>query len=118
MSGVKRSGVLFLKDMLESIGRIEEYTSGLTLEGFLVDRRTQDAVLRNLEILGEAARNLPLAIRERYQDIPWAQIMSLRNRLIHGYFIVDYEIVWDIIKNDLPVLRERLKEILREVSDE
>jgi uncharacterized protein with HEPN domain len=84
MSGVKRSGVLFLKDMLESIERIEEYTRGLTLEGFLIDRRTQDAVLRNLEILGEAARKLPSAIRERYRDTPWAQIISLRNRLIHG----------------------------------
>jgi Uncharacterized conserved protein len=118
MSGVKRSGVLFLNDMLESIERIKEYTSGLTLEGFLIDRRTQDAVLRNLEILGEAARKLPSAIRERYRDIPWAQIISLRNRLIHGYFVVDYSIVWDIIKNDLPILQERLKEILQEVSDE
>jgi uncharacterized protein with HEPN domain len=118
MSGVKRSGVLFLNDMLESIERIKEYTSGLTLEGFLIDRRTQDAVLRNLEILGEAARKLASAIRERYRDIPWAQIISLRNRLIHGYFVVDYGVVWDIIKNDLPILQERLKEILQEVSDE
>ncbi len=112
----KRNWTLFLQDMLESIGNIAQYTRGMSFQDFLQDPRTRDAVVRNLEVLGEAARRIPPNIRERYADIPWAQIVGLRNRLIHGYFLVDYGIVWEIIQNELPPLHQRLEGIAREVS--
>jgi uncharacterized protein with HEPN domain len=112
----KRDWALFLQDMLESIGNIAQYTRGMSFQDFLKDSRTRDAVVRNLEILGEAARRIPPDIQERYAEIPWAQIVGLRNRLIHGYFLVDYGIVWEIVQNELPPLRRRLEQIAREVS--
>jgi uncharacterized protein with HEPN domain len=112
----KRDWTLFLQDMLDIIGKIGQYTSGVSFQDFLQDSRTQDAVVRNLEVLGEAARRIPPDIQERYPEIPWAQIVGLRNRLIHGYFLVDYGIVWEIVQNELSPLREKLEQIAREVS--
>jgi len=102
--------------MLESIGNIAQYTRGMSFQDFLKDPRTRDAVVRNLEVLGEAARRIPPDIQERYAEIPWAQIVGLRNRLIHGYFLLDYGIVWEIVQNEPPPLRQRLEQIAREVS--
>jgi uncharacterized protein with HEPN domain len=112
----KRDWTLFLQDMLDIIGKIGQYTSGMSFQEFLQDSRTQDAVVRNLEVLGEAARRIPPDIQERYPEIPWAQIVGLRNRLIHGYFLVDYGIVWEIVQSELSPLREKLEQIAREVS--
>jgi len=112
----KRNWTLFVQDMLESIDHIVQYTSGMSFQDFLQDHRTQDAVVRNLEVLGEAARRIPPAIQERYPEIQWAQIVSLRNRLIYGYFLVDYGIVWEIVQNELPPLRQRLEQIIQELS--
>jgi len=112
----KRDWTLFLQDMLDIIGKIGQYTSGMSFHDFLQDSRTQDAVVRNLEVLGEAARRIPPDIQERYPEIPWAQIVGMRNRLAHGYFLVDYGIVWEIVQNELSPLREKLEQIAREVS--
>ncbi len=112
----KRNWTLFLQDMLESMGNIAQYTSEMSFQDFVQDPRTRDAVVRNLEVLGEAARQIPSTIQERYSEIPWAQIVSLRNRLIHAYFLVDYGIVWEIVQNELPPLRQRLEQIIRELS--
>jgi uncharacterized protein with HEPN domain len=73
-------------------------------------------VVRNLEVMGEAAMMIPDDIRERYPEIPWAQIVGFRNRLIHGYFLVDYGIVWEIVQDELPQLRRELEQIMQEVS--
>jgi len=88
----------------------------MSFQDFLKDIRTRDAVVRNLEVLGEAAMRIPDDIRERYPEIPWAQIVGFRNRLIHGYFLVDYGIIWEIVQNELSPLRRRLEKIAREVS--
>ena len=89
---------------------------GQITQDFLKGIRTRDAVVRNLEVLGEAGMRIPDDIRERYPEIPWAQIVGLRNRLIHGYSLVDYGIVWEIVQNELSPLRRRLEKIAREVS--
>ena len=94
----KRNWRLFVNDILECIEKIEKYISNLSYDDFVKDNKTKDAVVRNLEIIGEAANQIPLNIRKRYKDIPWVQIIGLRHRLIHGYFVVDYDIVWNIIK--------------------
>lgn len=111
-----REGVLFLHDILESIEKIERYVQGLTYEQFVQDSKTLDAVLRNLEIIGEAARHVPAAIQAQYSEVRWGQIVALRNRLLHGYFAVDEGIVWDIVVNELPDLRLQIERIVREIE--
>ncbi|MFQ3634055.1 DUF86 domain-containing protein [Roseiflexus sp.] len=110
----KRNWQDFVQDMLESIQKVEDYSGHLTSEEFFVDGKTQDAVIRNLEIIGEAARRIPDEIQQRHADIPWTQVVGLRNRLVHGYFVVDLTIVWEICKHDLPRLRVRLEQLLQE----
>lgn len=104
--------------MIEAIGRIVEYTSGLTREGFLADRMRLDAVVRNLEIIGEAAQRLSEQMRKRTPDIEWRQIIGLRNRIVHEYFGVDTEIVWQIVSHDLPKLRLRLASVLADLPSD
>ncbi len=100
----KRDFKLFLSDILESIKRIEEYTSGLTFEDFENNTIVSDAVVRNLEIIGEAAKNIPSEIAQGY-PIPWKKIIGFRNIVIHAYFTVDLKNVWYIIKEQLPELK-------------
>jgi len=114
----KRNWRLFVNDILECIEKIEKYISNLSYDDFVKDNKTKDAVVRNLEIIGEAANQIPLNIRKRYKDIPWVQIIGLRHRLIHGYFVVDYDIVWNIIKKELPDLKTKIKEILKDLEEE
>jgi len=109
----KRKWKLFAMDMLEAIEKIEKYTAGISYNEFMKDAKTKDAVVRNLEIVGEAANRIPEEIKQRYEEIPWSQIVGMRHRLIHGYFVVDYDIVWNIIKNELSTLRDKLREILK-----
>jgi len=113
-----RDWKLFVIDMVESTVKIENYVQGLTHDAFLTDSKTQDAVVRNLEIIGEAARRIPEEIRRRHPEIPWNQIVGLRNRLAHGYFVIDMEVVWQIAANELPALRKGLEAILSEERDE
>jgi uncharacterized protein with HEPN domain len=98
--------------MMEAIGRIAQYTSGLTREGFLADRMRIDAVVRTLSIVGEAAQRMSEETRKRMPDIGWRQIIGLRNRIVHEYFGVDTAIVWEIIAHDLPSLGLRLTSVL------
>ena len=109
----KRNWRLFINDILECIERIEKYVSGLSYDDFIKDDKTKDAVVRNLEIIGEVANQIPVDIRKRYKDIPWAQIVGLRHRLIHGYFVIDYDIVWNIIDKEMPDLKIRMKKIFK-----
>jgi uncharacterized protein with HEPN domain len=103
----KRSPELFIQDMLEAIEKIERYTESVEdLNDFMEKDIVVDAVLRNLEIIGEAARNIPEEIREKYPEIPWNRVVGLRNVVIHGYFVVDLEIIWVIIREQLPDLKE------------
>jgi uncharacterized protein with HEPN domain len=95
---------LYLDDIREAIRAIREYTKGLTFESFSADRKTVDAVIRNLEIIGEAARNLPEEFKAISGDIEWRKIVGLRNLLIHEYFGVSKPVVWDIVQNKLDSL--------------
>ena len=108
----KRDWRLFVYDMLDSIRKIETYISGMAYEEFLEDEKTKDAVVRNLEVIGEAANKIPEEVKIKHQEIPWRQIIGLRNRLIHGYFVVDYRIVWDIATKELYRLKFQLKKLL------
>lgn len=113
----KRAMRLYLQDILTSIKAIEEYSQGLTFETFSQDRKTVDAAVRNLEIIGEAARNVPKELQEKHPDIPWGRMISMRNKVIHEYSGVDVEILWQTIQEDLPQLKEQMKG-LPELSEE
>jgi uncharacterized protein with HEPN domain len=102
---------LLLSDILESIDRIPQYIKGLTFDDFSNDHKTIDAVVRNFEIIGEAANRLPDKFREEHPQVPWHKIVGLRNRIIHDYFGIDLNIIWQIIHSDLPALRQTLSEM-------
>ncbi|MCK5914883.1 MAG: DUF86 domain-containing protein [Deltaproteobacteria bacterium] len=92
--------------------RISDYVEGIDYDSWLKDRKTIDAVVRNLEIIGEAATHVPDEVQEKFADIPWYQMKAMRNILIHEYFGVDNEVLWKIIRDDLPLLRIGLRKVL------
>jgi uncharacterized protein with HEPN domain len=113
----KRSLELLIEDVWESIEKIERYTEGMTRENFQNDEKTTDAVVRNLEIIGEAAGRLPKDFTDRHSEIEWVKIIGLRNRIVHEYFGVDLQIIWQILKKDLPAFENSLIHIRSELKE-
>jgi uncharacterized protein with HEPN domain len=109
-----RDSRVYLEDILGAIGKIKRYTEGLSKQAFAGDEKTLDAVVRNLEVIGEAVKRLPAELRAREPGIDWAKIGGLRDVLIHQYFGIDVDILWDIIKNKLPALEVSVSALLRE----
>lgn len=109
-----RDARLYLQDILDAVNNIKEYTVDMDFEAFKRDRKTQDAVARNLGVIGEAANRLPESIREKHRDIPWQEIKGMRNILAHEYFGVKLETIWETICSDLPKL---LSQIQKAFSD-
>ena len=103
-----------LEDILDSLERIQQYIQDINLQEFKSDQRTIDAVVRNLEVIGEAARYIPESIVEEYPDVPWKYMRDMRNVLIHEYFGIHTEIIWQTITHDLPLLKTQLKKIIRD----
>ncbi|MGC9060976.1 MAG: DUF86 domain-containing protein [Thermoplasmata archaeon] len=101
-----------MEDIIESIELIESYVENMDFGDFKKDRKTVDAVVRNFEIIGEAARNIPDNIKAKYTDIDWKGMIGLRNRIAHGYFGISITIIWEILKRELPPLKEKMKQIL------
>ena len=99
-----------IDDILEAIERIERYTADFDFAHWLNDEKTIDAVVRNLEIIGEAAAHVPDEVRKQYDDVPWDEMRGIRNILAHEYFAVDHEILWRTIKRDLGSLKTILQE--------
>ena len=104
---------LYLDDILEATKRIEKYTKDLTLEKLKKDNLTADGVVRNLEIIGEAVKNIPAAIKDDHPDIEWKKMAGLRDILAHEYFGIDLDILWDIVKNKLPDLKKKISRLLK-----
>jgi len=108
----KRGDTAFLLDIQEAIQRIGAYTAEIKYSEFLDDQKTQDAVIRNLEIIGEAAKNLSAHVRTAHPDIPWKEMGGVRDRLIHAYFGVNLDIVWQIVTAELPSMGVRIATII------
>jgi uncharacterized protein with HEPN domain len=103
---------VFLQHILESIQLVEEYVSGLSKDDFLDSPEKQDAVVRRIEIMGEAVKNLPEELRNRHPEVRWRAITGTRDRLIHQYFDVDLDLAWEIVLTDLPKLKLQVQGIL------
>lgn len=107
----------YIQDILDSIDEIYVFIGGMSREEFLNDSKTVKAVLRNLEIVGEAAKKTPPPLRDKYPDIPWKKMAGLRDKLIHEYFGVDLEIIWQLIKEELPGILHPVQEMLRDLNN-
>ncbi len=114
MSENERDYILFIEDVLESIRKIEKYTKDLKFKEFSQKEMTIDAVIRNFAIIWEAVGNIPLDVQEKYPDVEWKEAKGFRNILIHDYFGIDLEAVWDTINNDIPLLKEHIIKVLEQ----
>lgn len=108
----ERDHVLLLQNMLDAARKIRRYTGNMTFDDFLADEKTIDAVVRNFEIIGEAANRVDPDVKEQYPEIEWKRIRGFKNRIVHDYFGIDYEIVWSIIANDLDNLIHQLEDLM------
>lgn len=109
-----RDIVLYIEDIIESTENIFSYVKGLSFTEFERDQKTIDAVIRNFQIIGEAARKLPEELTNNYPDIQWRRIIAMRNLIIHQYFGVEMSVVWATIKDDLPLFQKQIKKLLDE----
>jgi uncharacterized protein with HEPN domain len=112
-----RDHKLFIKDILSAMESIEKFVKRMDFEGFVKDDKTTSAVIRKLEIIGEATKNLPDRLKERYEDIPWKRMAGMRDRLTHGYFGVDYDLVWEAIKIEIPKVKPKIEGMLDELEN-
>ncbi|OYT53958.1 MAG: hypothetical protein B6U72_04190 [Candidatus Altiarchaeales archaeon ex4484_2] len=107
----------YVEDILDSIDAIEEFVKGMIFEDFKKDKKTVFAVVRAIEIIGEAAKNIPKAVMEKHPQIPWKDMAGMRDKVIHEYFGVDKQVVWETVKHDIPDLKSLIKKILDELGD-
>lgn len=107
---------IYLQDILRSISRINKFITNVSFDDFEKDEKTIDAVVRNLEIIGEAVKNIPEEIRKEYKDIEWRKIAGLRDILIHHYFGINLPIIWDIVTQKIPPLEKQIQSIVKDLS--
>ena len=111
-----RSWKLRIEDILEAVERIERYTEGLRYDQWQTDQKTIDAVIRNIEVIGEAAKHVPPDVQKMFPEIPWGKMKGIRNILIHEYFGVDIEVLWKTAMEDLPGLKDLLMGMLDRIN--
>ena len=111
-SNETRDWNLYIRDMLEFGQAVLSYTEGMDRDEFVADRRTYDAVMRNIELIGESAARVPGHVRDSHPDIEWRSIIATRNRVAHGYLGIDDDVIWDIIQSDIPDMLRKLRHML------
>ena len=106
-----KDDLAYIEHILDCIRKIKEFTTGLSLKDFSINELVQDAVIRNIEIIGEASKKISSDTKQIYYEIPWKEIAGMRDKLIHDYLGVDVEVVWRTITEDIPTLEKQIKEI-------
>jgi uncharacterized protein with HEPN domain len=112
---MKRDAKLFIEDILESIKSIEEYSKGMNKEKLESSRLRQNAIIREIEIIGEAVKNIPDSIKSKHKEIEWRKISGMRDIIIHGYFRVDLNAIWNVVEKDLPILKKQIEKLKQEI---
>lgn len=113
---MKRNYKMFVRDIWDSINKVEQFVEGLSFEDFVNDDKTVSAVIRKLEIIGEATKNIPSSTKQKYPQLNWRGMAGMRDKLIHNYFGVDFEILWKVIKEDIPNIKPLVKQILDDLE--
>jgi uncharacterized protein with HEPN domain len=113
---MKRTVDIYVKDIIQNMVDAEEFIQGLSYETFISDKKTFNAVVRSIEVIGEATKSIPDSVRSRYPDIPWKEMAGMRDKLIHFYFGVDREAVWLTVKERIPAIRPIFELILRDLD--
>ena len=114
---MKRDYRLFIEDISECINKIEEFVGNMDFDEFFGDDKTRSAAVRKLEIIGEASKNIPKRIREKYKELPWNDMAKMRDKITHDYFGINYKIVWNVIKERLPEIKPVIHKILEELEE-
>lgn len=109
---MKKDHIIFIEHIMESIHHIEVFSKGLTKEKLIADELKQSAIMRKIEIIGEAVKNLPQNFTRSHPSIPWKDIVGMRDKIVHQYFDIDLDVVWQVIKVDLPDLKKKMQKIL------
>jgi uncharacterized protein with HEPN domain len=106
----------YLEDILEAVESIEEFIQGMTADEFISDKKTKYAVVRSLEVIGEASKNIPESVKVKFPDVPWKDMAGMRDKVIHYYFGIDYNVVWKTIKEDVPFIKPILRGMLNSID--
>jgi len=114
---MKRNVEIYIKDIIEYMERAENHIKNFQLDQFLKDDKTCDAVIRCIEVIGEAAKNIPEEIRISYPSISWRDLAGMRDKIIHSYFTVDFNTVWLVVKEDIPKLKPMVKKVLEKMEE-
>jgi uncharacterized protein with HEPN domain len=109
---MKKDSIVYLKHIMDAVRRIEKYLDDVTCEEFLENELVQAAVIREIEIVGEAAKRLPVDFRNKHPDMPWRKMAGMRDKLVHDYMGVDIDAVWDTVDRDIPQLKKKLSAII------
>ena len=114
---MKRDYLLFIEDIIDSIEKIEQFVGDMDFGEFLEDEKTSTAVIKKLEIIGEASKNIPENIRDTYNELPWSDMARMRDKTAHSYFGINYEIIWKVVKGRLPEIKSVIQKMLKNLRD-
>lgn len=115
---MKREFLDYIEDIVDAMSKAQQFTHDMDYDAFATDTKTYFAVIRALEIVGEAVKKIPQEVKERYRDTPWRDIAGMRDKLIHEYFGVDRKVVWDTVRKDIPLLKPIFEKIVKDYSDQ